>query len=256
MRLRATRLNAIGNRRRGWTPAVLGSALALWLDAEDAASITLNGSKVSEWRDKSGNNRNASQGVAANQPTYTTSGLNGKPVLTFNGNQRMAKSFSVAAPYENWFVLRINGSPGTYIFRDGIDESINRVFMVINSIGHVTIGSESNTLLSTGEGFSFPYGSPSIMGGVYNNSSSSIVFNGTVVATGAAGTVTTNGLTIGGRYSGEQFNMNGFYAEHILTNSILSTTDRQRLEGYLAHKWGLAANLPAGHPFNLTPPTV
>ncbi|OBQ32885.1 MAG: hypothetical protein AN487_21545, partial [Anabaena sp. CRKS33] len=68
-----------------WRPSNLGSALALWLDAEDAASITLNGSTVSQWNDKSGNARNVSQATAANQPTLTTSGLNGKPVLTFDG---------------------------------------------------------------------------------------------------------------------------------------------------------------------------
>jgi hypothetical protein len=68
-----------------WRPSDLGSALALWLDAEDAASITLNESTVSQWNDKSGNNRHASQATAANQPTYTLNGLNGKPVLTFDG---------------------------------------------------------------------------------------------------------------------------------------------------------------------------
>jgi hypothetical protein len=35
----------------------------------------------------------------------------------------------------------------------------------------------------------------------------------------------------------------------------LSTTDRQKLEGYLAHKWGLAANLPADHPYKSAAPT-
>jgi hypothetical protein len=32
-----------------WTPASLGASLALWLDAEDASTITLNGSTVSQW---------------------------------------------------------------------------------------------------------------------------------------------------------------------------------------------------------------
>jgi hypothetical protein len=52
------------------------------------------------------------------------------------------------------------------------------------------------------------------------------------------------------------FFLNGFISEMVVTNGVLSTTDRQRLEGYLAHKWGLQANLPAGHPFKNTPPTV
>ena len=249
----ATRMVVLG--RKLWTPAALGSSLALWLDANDASTITLNGSTVSQWRDKSGNARHVAQSTAANQPTYTANGLNGKPVLTFDGAQRMAASFSVAEPYENWFVLQINGTPATYIFRDGIDETANRVSMVVTN-NSLSIASENGANLSTGTGFSFPYGSPLIIGGRYNGSSSSIFVNGTVVATGTAGTVTTNGLTIGGRYNGSSLNVTGFYAEHILTNGVLSTTDHQTLEGYLMHKCGLIANLPSDHPFRFTPPYI
>jgi hypothetical protein len=42
----------------------------------------------------------------------------------------------------------------------------------------------------------------------------------------------------------------------IAVGETLSTADRQKLEGYLAHKWGLKANLPVDHPFKSTPPTV
>jgi hypothetical protein len=50
--------------------------------------------------------------------------------------------------------------------------------------------------------------------------------------------------------------MLGFVTEVVYTNTALSTTDRERLEGYLAWKWGLEANLPAGHPFRNITPTV
>lgn len=55
---------------RLWTPELLSTAL--WLDATDASTITLNGTTVSQWNDKSGNGRNATQSTAANQPTYVT----------------------------------------------------------------------------------------------------------------------------------------------------------------------------------------
>lgn len=51
-----------------WTPAQLSTAL--WLDAADTSTITLSGPRVSQWADKSGNGRNATQGVAANQPGW------------------------------------------------------------------------------------------------------------------------------------------------------------------------------------------
>jgi hypothetical protein len=34
----------------------------------------------------------------------------------------------------------------------------------------------------------------------------------------------------------------------------MTTADRQRVEGYLAHKWGLTANLPADHPYKNAAP--
>lgn len=53
-----------------WTPAAITTAL--WLDAADSSTITLNGSTVSEWRDKSGNARHAAQATAASQPQYNS----------------------------------------------------------------------------------------------------------------------------------------------------------------------------------------
>jgi hypothetical protein len=48
----------------------------------------------------------------------------------------------------------------------------------------------------------------------------------------------------------------GSYAELILVGSILTSSDLQKIEGYLAHKWGLTAGLPASHPYKSAAPTV
>ena len=58
-----------------WTPSSLGSSLALWLDADDASTITSSAGLVSEWRDKSGNSRHATQGNTNSQPSTNGSGL-------------------------------------------------------------------------------------------------------------------------------------------------------------------------------------
>lgn len=48
------------------------SGLALWLDASDAATVTLDGSSnVELWADKSGNGRNATQSTVLNRPNYS-----------------------------------------------------------------------------------------------------------------------------------------------------------------------------------------
>lgn len=54
-------------------PRVL-SRLAIWYDALDASTVILNGGNVSQWLDKSGNGRHASQATAASQPQYSAAG--------------------------------------------------------------------------------------------------------------------------------------------------------------------------------------
>ncbi|MFM5960147.1 MAG: hypothetical protein ACKOQ2_23825, partial [Dolichospermum sp.] len=77
----STRLVVLGKKL--WTPAQISTAL--WLDAADASTIILNGSTVSQWRDKSGNGRNATQATAANQPVLATNSQNGQNGITFDG---------------------------------------------------------------------------------------------------------------------------------------------------------------------------
>jgi hypothetical protein len=44
--------------------------------------------------------------------------------------------------------------------------------------------------------------------------------------------------------------------ELVVFNSKLDTAGRQKMEGYLAWKWGLVAALPADHPYKDVPPKI
>ena len=58
--------------------------LAAWYDAADSASVTLDTGRVSQWNDKSGNARHATNSTSGStQPSYVTAGRNGLNVLTF-----------------------------------------------------------------------------------------------------------------------------------------------------------------------------
>lgn len=48
----------------------------------------------------------------------------------------------------------------------------------------------------------------------------------------------------------------GDYCELLIFNSLLSTTDQQLVEGYLAWKWGTESLLPNTHPYYSAAPTV
>jgi hypothetical protein len=65
---------------------------------------------------------------------------------------------------------------------------------------------------------------------------------------------TNVGYSIGGQYNTSR-RMHGVMGELIMVETT-DTTTRQKIEGYLAWKWGLQANLPVDHPYKNAAPTV
>ncbi|NQU20711.1 MAG: hypothetical protein HQ567_05460, partial [Candidatus Nealsonbacteria bacterium] len=93
----------------------------LWLDATDAATITLDGGEVSQWNDKSAVGTNHfSYATAGQRPVVSSAAQNGLDVLTFDGlDDRLAGPavltagdddytyFAVWQPYKNSGVQRV-----------------------------------------------------------------------------------------------------------------------------------------------------
>lgn len=282
-------------QKRLLTPIFLGSRLALWLDASDSSTIILNGSTVSQWNDKSGNGRHASQPTAANQPTYNLNGLNGKTVLTFDGSS----DFMTAGTNSTWNFLH-NGqeSAAFVVARAGnTGQDPNAVYTILTNGGAATAdvglwwAYEDRVLLSANNAFR-----ATIARGVGDSSSASMSVNnqitpgawnilglradadnptaanrlignvngGTNIATSVVTTAPSTANSSFPLYLGAYaFNPSaptiagfllGAMAEVVMTNATLSTADRQRLEGYLAWRWGLEENLPTNHPFKFAPP--
>lgn len=226
-------------RRPRWTPANIQTAL--WLDAADASTITLNGITVSQWSDKSGNGRNVVQATASAQPTYTVSGLNGKPVLTFN-SANLQFLFTAYNLSNTGFVIIYAGSSG---MRSGAVNAIPRLYFESNVISYNTLNIASWSASTANKIVAWRFD------GI---DAHSVLENGTDVASGTQSLVTTGlqpNYLIGRAASNYS---NGFYAEYIIVTSDISVFNSQRIEGYLAHKWGLTANLPADHPFRNVAP--
>lgn len=79
----------------------------------------------------------------------------------------------------------------------------------------------------------------------YDNGWQVIVFrtNGSSVSQGQLARDRTNG-SYGGIIFGEE----------LAFSSVLSDADTEKIEGYLAWKWGLEGSLPGGHPYKSSPP--
>jgi hypothetical protein len=69
-----------------------------------------------------------------------------------------------------------------------------------------------------------------------------------------SGSMTTNLFCIGGILRSSFVNGFSGSIKEIIISSPMSNVDSQKIEGYLANKWGLKANLPADHPYKNNAP--
>lgn len=112
-------------RASGFNPKSIAGLFA-WYDASDSASITLNGSNISQINDKSGNGRNLTQSTATLQPARLASGINGRAVIAPDGtDDRLLLSADIAAFKPRYVV-------GVFMPRS------------TNSGAYVKVGSDSN----------------------------------------------------------------------------------------------------------------
>lgn len=248
---------------RAWTPAKISTSL--WLDAEDTGTITLNGSTVNQWNDKSGNGRNATQATVANQPNYNASGLNDKPAITFDGTLKFLSVSSATInniilnnSYSAFTVGRANSAPSNS--NDGFSNSgfwgdnggyISNYFRSNNSIGAYNWDGNNDVTTQA-----YTFGTNIISGVELSNGSLRLRQNGDTETTIASGpTLILSGvLRIGKVFTDATPNFTGAISEVIFIRGSVSTTDREKIEGYLAWKWGLVSNLPVNHPYKNAAP--
>lgn len=266
--------NQIGPR---WTPANLPN-LALWLDPADPSTLTLVSGAVSEWRDKSGAGRSVSQATPANRPAYSATSLNGRPGLTFDGGNDGLFNLS-AAMLRNLGAATIAGVsrrtantaiPGTVaaIATATNITRANLAYRLPGAVGEgVAVGGrrlDADSLQAVGpNAFNSNY---AINIGVwdYANATLTLFENGVQSGTRVFQTpgLTPNdggALHIGQDATGTGGFLNGEIGDVFIQHTALSAADRQRLEGFLAHKyWGAGAlnPLPSNHPFKNFPPVI
>ena len=249
-----------------WTPILINKSL--WLDAADIETIILNGNTVSQWNDKSGNGRHATQTTLANQPTYISQGLNGKDIIDWDGSNdsmvisganstTLSQELSQDNTYSIAFVLQADVFSNLPVLLH-VPESSFKFLFELNSPAGLYWGDtttnfrtySSGTFASTSRATFFTcIKTGSGLGEAHAEGTLVSTFTGTL---SNSPTISSNFIL--GSYSSAQYNYNGKFAEIIISNYSWNTDERQNVEGYLAHKWGLTSNLPANHPYKNTAP--
>lgn len=229
----------------------------VWLDAYDTSTLTLDGSLVTQWRSKT-NGYTFDQATAGSKPSWSATGRNSKPaVLTDvtmkfleintltgmpsgNGNsQTLALAYDANNSAAAWRILHYwnnrflgKSSPNAAVSLTGgsvaLDHKSSQIWSLTDRIVSAAFAGTSATLHVDG-------GSAETKSGTYNM-----------------------GATVG--YLFRSGNTSQFWIgsaqEIIIHGTLLSDGDRQSLEGYLAHRWGLTSLLPGGHPYKTDAPRI
>ena len=232
------------------------TGLILWLDAADA--LTLTGSTtISGWKDKSTYNNMMIPPASSNYPTLTANAQNGKSVLTFSGSQYFtgpitlasANVFTHFAVYYSSAIL----SPGAGYF-DSSDGPGGQLAIWSGGGGQYQNVFAYGSAFNTGGSYrivSTVCASPTTVQVYFNGTNQNIGSTWNYYGTTTSATITS--VTVGKAYQ----IFTGNLAEIVMYSTALSDSDRYKVEGYLAWKWGLQTSLPVGHTYyNAAPSSI
>ena len=259
-------------RRTIWDQAAGGipvSGYTLWLDANDTSTITLSGSAVTQWNDKSPNAYQFIQSNSSYRPTSGVTTINGRNVLDFDNVDFLSANTSAATwtflsdatKSTVFFVLKRNAtSNGTNMLINtnnagsssvrGMSLSINdgdnypnafcgngnsgQYVYRLQSTATTAIGTNATVLSYSLDGNNATVGDR-VKAYVNNGSAIGNNTDGDTLSTGTP----NNPLYIGDFGSGVGIGLKGKFAEIIIYPSELTTTQRNSVRDYLIGKWGI-----------------
>ncbi len=234
--------------------------LALWLDASDASTITLSGDKIIAWADKSINKNNVTQTTDSYRPVYVIGEKNGKNVIRFTrtSTHSLFKSSPTgigtgALPFTVVTVSKY----GTYtnqagaVIAYGLTTGNRQCYMPLHlnmqtyPTNSVYLSNHNNDRYSNN---SFTVNNWYIMHVGWSGDAVSAIdpeiFINKTLQNPTSGTgssipdISASALNIGMQNQGTN-HFNSDIAEIIFYSKILNVSERQRLESYLAGKWGI-----------------
>ena len=211
---------------------------ALWLDGADPAGTGIaptNNTSLATWVDKSGNTRNASASSAA---TYTSNGI------SFSSGNYYTMNVPYSSNYSIFLVATNTSVAQCYFFgRNSLGGGRFPTFIqgyIGNGIGLEWYEGNDRATISTTPSSPFIASVDHTQGtnitGWYNGSQAFSISQTESYATNAWDTLGQSGYTAN-YYA-------GYMKEIIFFGSVLTASQRQQVEGYLAAKWGLLNNLP------------
>jgi len=241
------------------------AGLNVWLDSQNTDKVILTGSQVSAWNDTSAgaNNFTAGGGVINySQP----SGINNRPAINFvdaypTSTYLVKTGFNIT-PGSNQLTLFMVlsqtglGTGNSELFYTKDNYTYFDLFNNTNpgESGNLALNARSSTQRDTGQDIITTPPVIVIISVVLSTTNGSVYLNGTVTS---VNNTAITGLTLDAAHDWaiSAGGFKGFVGEVITYPSALSNSNREKVEAYLAWKWGLQSQLPLSSPWKNSPPT-
>jgi hypothetical protein len=229
------------------------SGLIMWLDANDTSTlfdatsggsnVTANDTAIARWEDKSTSAKHFKQSTSNNRPKLFTSSQNSKNIIRFDGtNDTMSMDSAFSGKTEVCYFIALKrvldppttasktGHPMEFLWATGTQHHYPWTDGVIYDATLTNI--RKTTVNPTPSLANFHLYNVEAKSGLWTSR-----LNKTQIFTTASNTIGIGGTTIGGG-SGVYF-FDGDIGEFIAYDSILSSSDRGKVEDYLYTKWGI-----------------
>jgi hypothetical protein len=246
-----------GSTNAAWTPSSITTRL--WLDMDDQTTFTSSGGNVTAIADKSGNNYTFNADGGSTLTAVNTS-QNGKNILRFDNNSDATSFRSIAFPsavHRYYFVVKVTASDSHDALVTLHKSNPTHQMIMFNLSGngvfsgdwymspgtHIT--SNSSNLLNQWVMLSIELDVP--------NTRATASLNGTPYNTNSTQSGLSNFGQVTVKLNDYQNNADSDWGEVIFVEDV-SQSNSDKIEGYLAHKWGLTTDLPSNHPYKTTAP--
>jgi len=204
----------------------------------------MSGSDVAALEDRKNSANVATSPSTSSRPILGT--INGVQCLDYSvrDTRGLREAFSSTITQQNFIIGVIQ--PTTFGYLMDSTSSSNRQYIRYQS--ERAVAWAGRTIFTTESSLSSEV---MMINARFNSTASNVELNGGEVVVGDAGTRSLAGVVLGS--NGNDATM---WGELIILDRNPGTIEREKLQGYLAHKWGIADKLPSDHPYKVNAPTL
>jgi hypothetical protein len=251
-----------GNTNAAWSPSSITTRL--WLDMDDQTTFTSSSGNVTAIADKSGNSYtfNAASGSTL---TAVNTAQNNKNILRFDGNSDATSyrgvGFSPTAVHKWFFVVKVTASDNNDALVTFTKFNPTLQVILFNLSGNgvfsgdwymnpgTSLAGNSTNLLNQWVMLSIELDVPNTRATASLNATA---YNTNVTQSGLS-TMGTGSVRINDNNNSGTQTADSDWGEIIFTEDV-TQSNSDKIEGYLAHKWGLTTDLPSAHPYKTQAP--